>query len=78
MGGISMSNVEEIKEVSPEEKVFKQFAIEDPKEEDRLSVITSNHEIEFSYSSREWYWGEQFLIIDMQNINIMTYKFYFS
>lgn len=66
-----MSNVEEIKEVSPEGKVFNQlFTVEDPKEEDRLSVITSNHEIEFSYRSGEWYWGEQFLIIDIPKSEI--------
>ena len=66
-----MSNVEEIKEVSYEGKVFNElFTVEDPKEEDRLSVITSNHEIEFSYRSGEWYWGEQFLIIDIPKSDI--------
>jgi hypothetical protein len=63
-----MSNVEEIKEVSYEGKVFNElFTVEDPKEEDRLSVITSNHEIEFT---REGYWGEQFVMIDIPKSDI--------
>jgi len=63
-----MSNVEEIKEVSYEGKVFNElFTVEDPKEEDRLSVITSNHEIEFT---RDGYWGEQFVMIDIPKSDI--------